>query len=51
MKEEGDLKECTKRFALRIIRLFMSLPKTNRRSYQAERNHTLANGPEEIGTL
>jgi four helix bundle protein len=28
MKEEGDLKERTKQFALRIIRLFGSLPKT-----------------------
>src|SRR5215831_1877726 len=28
MKEEGDLKERTKQFALRIIRLFGSLPRT-----------------------
>jgi four helix bundle protein len=28
MKEEGDLKERTKQFALRIIRLFGRLPKT-----------------------
>jgi len=28
MKEENDLKERTKKFALRIIRLFGSLPKT-----------------------
>jgi four helix bundle protein len=28
MKEENDLKERTKQFALRIIRLFGSLPKT-----------------------
>jgi hypothetical protein len=28
MKEENDLKERTKQFALRIIRLFGSLPKS-----------------------
>ena len=30
MEKEGNLKERTKRFALRIIRLFSSLPKTTK---------------------